>query len=123
MKIRSKLIATYTVATITPIIIICIVMAFKTINQSYDGFIENTQKEIHQINNAFNAFFDQVRKNVRFLSEMPAVKNVPLEITNYIGSPKQANARTNSPAEAAIHAAYLTFIQTHNDLLYVYMGG
>lgn len=122
MKMQQKLILAIAVSVILPTIIIASVSISKTTSQSKQNFITATQNEIRQVDKSFNLFFDQVKSNARFLAGHPTVKAVPAETSTYFGDDRMMDPANAHPAEAAIFDLYRQFGDTHEELLYVYLG-
>lgn len=122
MKMQQKLILAIAVSVILPTFLIAWVSISKTTSQSKDNFISATQNEIRQVDNSFNVFFDQVKSNTKFLSQHPTVLAVPDEASTYFGAEQMMDPANAHPAEAEIFDLYRQFSQTHEELLYVYLG-
>lgn len=122
MKMQQKLIMAIAVSVILPTVIIAWVSISKTTSQSKQNFINATQNEIRQVDKSFNLFFDQVKANARFLAGHPTVKAVPAETSTYFGDERMMDPTNAHPAEAEIFDLYRQFGDTHEELLYVYLG-
>lgn len=122
MKMQQKLIAAIAVSVILPTLIIAIVSISKTASLSKENFITATQNEIRQIDNSFKLFFDQVKSNAKFLAGHPLVKSVPLETSTYFDEERMMDPLNAHPTEAEIFDLYRQFGDTHEELLYVYLG-
>ncbi|GAB3025189.1 methyl-accepting chemotaxis protein [Bowmanella dokdonensis] len=122
MKMRAKLILSFSVTVILPILVIAGISISKTQSRSSEQFIERAQGEIRQVENGFRLFFDQVKSNAAFLANNPVVRQIPPTTQTYLGSEKMIDPHQDSPAEAAIFDLYTQFGQSHDELLFVYMG-
>lgn len=123
MRMQHKLISAIAVAVILPTVIIATVSISKSTSRSLENFVQSTQNEIRQVNNGFKLFFDQVKANAEYLAKHPTVKQVPpAEISTYFGAEKPMNPLAAHPSEAEIFKLYSLFGQTHEELLFVYMG-
>ena len=67
-------------------------------------------------------FFDQVKSNTKFLSQHPTVLAVPDESSTYFNEEVMMDPANAHPAEAEIFDLYRQFGETHEELLYVYLG-
>lgn len=119
---RSKLIATLTLTVILPILAIASLSISKTISRSSEHFIQSTQSEIRQVDKGFQLFLQQVQNNALFLANNTLVKSAPVNMQNYLGEERMINPGQDSPQEAAIFELYTEFGESHEELLYVYMG-
>lgn len=122
MKMQHKLILAITLSVLIPTIIIASVSIYQAVEKSQENFVTSTQNEIRQIDNGFKLFFEQVKANAKYLAGNALVKGVPDDVTTYMGDKTMMDPLAGSPGEAAIFELYTEFGNTHEDLLYVYMG-
>jgi methyl-accepting chemotaxis protein len=119
---RQKLIISFLLTVIVPILAISTVSISKTKQESLKSFLDFSNSEIRQIENGFVLFFAQMKNNAQFLAQHKAVSNMPDNITQYFGAEKAMTPLKNSPAEGNIFELYTSFGQTHPELLFVYLG-
>jgi len=122
MKMKQKLIIAIAISVILPTLTVSLVGITKTTSQSTENFVTATQNEIRQIENGFLLFFDQVKASAKFLAQYPTVKAVPENTSTYMGSERMMEPQNAHPKEAQIYELYTQFGQTHEELLYVYLG-
>ncbi|MFC3031606.1 methyl-accepting chemotaxis protein [Pseudoalteromonas fenneropenaei] len=122
MRMRKKLIISFVLTVIVPILAISIVSISQTKRESLERFYETSQSEIAQVENTFIMFFDQMKSNARFLAASPVVKQVPSSTTQYFGPEKPMAPLQDTPEEAEIFKLYQSFGETHKELLFVYLG-
>ncbi|MEI5637760.1 MULTISPECIES: methyl-accepting chemotaxis protein [unclassified Pseudoalteromonas] len=122
MKMRKKLIISFVLTVIIPIIAISFVSISQTKSDSLAKFLEASGNEIRQAERSFVLFFDQMQKNARFLAQSQAVVNVADNTTTYFGSEKPMTPLSNGPSETSIFELYSAFGKTHEELLFVYLG-
>ncbi|CAH9049749.1 Methyl-accepting chemotaxis protein McpA [Pseudoalteromonas holothuriae] len=122
MRMRQKLIVSFLLTVIVPILAISAVSISKTKQESLNSFLDFSSSEMRQIENTFVLFFDQMKNNARFLAQHKAVSTVPDNITQYFDAEKPMTPLQNSPQEGEIFEFYTAFGQTHPELLFVYMG-
>lgn len=124
MTIAQKLIAGF-IATITfPLLIISVLMVNKLIDKAYDDFADASSREVRQIDNAISVFFQEIEKNINYLSEKSLTKSAGSEIATYMDltSSKQMTPMHNSDIERELFSLFEQFAQTHIGLSYVYFG-
>ncbi|MTI66432.1 MAG: methyl-accepting chemotaxis protein [Firmicutes bacterium] len=94
---------------------------FKT--QLIKDHTDSTTKEIIQVDNAINMFFETVKENCEMLASSKTVKNLDNTITTYMDK-KEINMTpsTNGGIEEDIYNKYLNFAKTHPKSAYVYMA-
>ena len=123
MNIRTKLILAFIALAVLPIVIISAVVVTHLRQQAEASFQTNTTREIHQIDNAMQVYFDAIDKNVHFLASHPLVTQADSSINDYLSSaevvmtPDQAGG-----IEQEIFELFDHFAATHPGLAYVYMG-
>ncbi|MTI80340.1 MAG: methyl-accepting chemotaxis protein [Firmicutes bacterium] len=93
-----------------------------------EEFISSTSKQIQQVNNAVNVFFESISENVEFLAENVSVKSVDDTITSYINDPGgadgliQMSPSLSSGLEKEIYNVYANYAESHPRSAYVYMA-
>ena len=122
MKMRKKLIISFVITVIIPILAISVVSISQTKSDSLDKFLDASGNEIRQAEQSFVLFFEQMKKNARFLAESKAVQQVGQDTTTYFGAEKPMTPLQNGQTEANIFELYRAFGQTHEELLFVYLG-
>ncbi|WP_325047883.1 methyl-accepting chemotaxis protein [Pseudoalteromonas sp. T1lg23B] len=119
---RQKLIVSFLLTVIVPILAISAVSISKTKHESLQSFLDFSSSEIRQIENTFVLFFEQMKNNAKFLAQHKSVSAMPDNITQYFGAEKPMTPLENSPEEGEIFEFYTAFGQTHPELLFVYLG-
>ncbi|NUZ12636.1 methyl-accepting chemotaxis protein [Pseudoalteromonas sp. McH1-7] len=122
MKMRKKLIISFVLTVIIPILAISIVSISQTKKDSLEKFLDASGNEIRQAERSFVLFFEQMKKSARFLAQAEAVQNVSENTTTYFGAEKPMTPLQNGQNEAQIYELYRAFGQTHEELLFVYLG-
>ncbi|MEJ6475163.1 methyl-accepting chemotaxis protein [Pseudoalteromonas piscicida] len=122
MKMRKKLIISFVLTVIVPILAISVVSISQTKSDSLEKFLDASGNEIRQAEQSFVLFFEQMKKNARFLAQAQSVQNVSPDTTTYFGAEKPMTPLENGQTEAKIFELYRSFGQTHEELLFVYLG-
>ncbi|OCQ21157.1 chemotaxis protein [Pseudoalteromonas luteoviolacea] len=122
MRMRQKLIGSFVLTVIIPILAISIMSITRTKQESNTSFIATSDNEIRQVENAFILFFEQMKNNARFLAQSEAVVSVAKDTTTYFGDEKMMEPASSGPEEAAIFKLFESFGVTHPELLFVYLG-
>lgn len=122
MKMRTKLIAGFAITVIVPILAIAMLALSQAKSDGFTRFLATTHAEIRQVEKGFNLFFQQVKHNADFLAQANVVKNVPTDVTTYMGAEKSMDPLAAVVGEADIFTLYETFGKTHQELLFVYLG-
>lgn len=122
MRMRQKLIISFVLTVIIPIFAISIVSISQTKTESLERFVDSSSSEIRQVENTFNLFFDQMKNNARFLAQSNTVTSVSKNTSTYFDAEKMMDPRSAGKEEAAIFELFESFGQTHEELLFVYLG-
>lgn len=123
MKIRTKLILAFIALAVLPIVIISAVVVTHLRQQAEESFQENTTREIRQIDNTMQVYFDAIDKSVHFLASHPLMIQVDTSITNYLTSPEVVMTPDKAGGvEQEVFELFNHFAATHSGLAYVYMG-
>lgn len=122
MRMRQKLIVSFLLTVLVPILAISAVSISQTKQESLERFYDTSQSEIRQVENTFTLFFEQMKNNARFLAQSETVVAAPETTTQYFGPEKDMAPLADSPEEADIFKLYRAFGETHKELLFVYYG-
>ncbi len=123
-SMQSKLIAVFLVLFITPVIIISIIFLNFEKTKTKQDFVTSTTKEMIQVNNTINTFFEAVNENCDYLATHPAVTKADTSIRSYLHTAKPiVNTPLQTPGiESDIYNLYEHFAKTHPKFAYVYMA-
>ncbi|MBE0370744.1 methyl-accepting chemotaxis protein [Pseudoalteromonas sp. MMG013] len=122
MRMRQKLIVSFLLTVIVPILAISLVSISQTKQESLEQFLDSSSNEIRQVENTFVLFFDQMKNNARFLAQSKLVSNIPDDISTYTGPERMMAPLENGAQEAEIFELFTAFGVTHEELLFVYLG-
>ena len=124
MKIRTKLILTFTVAVLAPVAILAAYSINEVSNTAIEQFQKSSAKEIVQVDKAFNIFFGDAKKNIDYLSSMPIAQNpsgAPSFVTQAdVDRFSGWNNVTGTAGE--LWASFDRFAKAQKNLAYVYTG-
>lgn len=122
MQMRNKILITTLASVFVPILVVSGATINRIQTSSLENFLKATEKEIRQVDNSIELFFQQVSNNVEFLSEDEKVRAVSSDTSTYFGEPRMMRPESAGPEEATIFEFYGRFKATHPELLYVYLG-
>jgi methyl-accepting chemotaxis protein len=96
----------------------------KTTEQDYINFSEG---EINQVDNAISMYFESIRENALLLATNPEVMKADESITSYVAQTAEGDTIDMTPSqngevEKAIFEVFSRFGATHSNAAYVYMG-
>lgn len=89
-------------------------------NAARDDFIEGSSREIRQIENTVQVFFDSIEQNVRYLANHPLLKGLEGATKQYTAT--TPNRATASASEQAVSALFEDFRRSHPTYAYLYLG-
>ncbi|CCU78965.1 Methyl-accepting chemotaxis protein [Halanaerobium saccharolyticum subsp. saccharolyticum DSM 6643] len=90
-----------------------------------DSFVESTKREVSQVDNAINLYFEQLKSNTRFLVENEYIKQVEDNVTKYLNNQNDSLMMTpseNGGVEEDIYYLFDDFAKTHPEVSYIYIG-
>ncbi|MVW74461.1 HAMP domain-containing protein [Pseudomonas sp. R-22-3w-18] len=125
MSIKSKLLLSFLVATLIPVLTVALLTIRNVTNQAKDNFLASSSLDMQLINNSFATFFDSVGYTVSALAEYPAVRDTQAgELSTYFGEARKPGqvATANGGREKQIFD-YFSSIGANNPTFgYVYMS-
>ncbi|TMP41043.1 methyl-accepting chemotaxis protein [Pseudoalteromonas citrea] len=122
MRMRQKLIMSFLLTVIVPILAISLVSISQTKQESLERFLDSSSNEIRQVENTFVLFFEQMKNNARFLAQSKVVSNLPNNVSSYMGAERMMSPLENGSQEGEIFELFTAFGITHEELLFVYLG-
>ncbi|MEO4049189.1 methyl-accepting chemotaxis protein [Pseudomonas sp. CAU 1711] len=125
MNIKSKLLASFLVATLVPVLIVALLTIRNVTQQAETHFRESSSLDVRLVENTFVTFFDSVGHTVSAMAEYPAVMDTAAgELSTYFGEARKPGqvATANGGREKQIFD-YFSSIGSNNPTLgYVYMS-
>ncbi len=123
-SIRYKLTISIVIIMLIPSLILTFYMGNMLNKELENNFTKSSLKEITQVDNAVNIYFETVEENTNLLASYPKVKQADNSITNYLN---QTNIKLMTPSkngglEQEIYEYYDDFAKTHPKSTYIYMA-
>jgi len=90
-----------------------------------NSFIESTKREVTQVDNAINLYFQQLKANTEFLVKNEYIAQVDNNITKYLNNSNDNLMMTpsqNGGVEEDIFYLFDDFSKTHPEVSYIYIG-
>lgn len=125
MKIRSKLLVSFLVATLIPVLVVALLTIRNVTEQARDNFLVSSSLDMKLVNSGFATFFDSVGHTVSALAEYPAVKDAKGDAlsTYFNEAHKPAQIATAKGGREKQIFDYFSSVGNNNPTLgYVYMG-
>ena len=86
MNIKQKLTWAFAVIAGLPIVLVATVVVINLRSEARDGFLDSSSREIRQVANAMNLFFEAIDQNVDYLAAQPLVANTGSNLNKYLGA-------------------------------------
>ncbi|HSX70361.1 MAG TPA: hypothetical protein VLF16_05445, partial [Pseudomonas sp.] len=125
MSIKSKLLASFLIATLVPVLIVALLTIRNVTEQAETHFRDSSSLDVRLVDNTFVTFFDAVGHTVSAMAEFPAVRDTGGgELSTYFGDKQKPSevATAKGGREKQIFD-YFSGIGNNNPTLgYVYMS-
>ena len=124
MKIKHKLLASFLIATLVPVLVVALFTIRNVTEEARVQFEESSSLDVKLVNNTFETLFDSVNHTVSAMADYAAVRDTESgELTTYFGAPRKpgATATANGGREKQIFD-YFSGIGNNPNFGYVYMG-
>ena len=86
MNIKQKLTWAFAVIAGLPIVLVATVVVINLRGEARDDFLDSSSREIRQVANAMNLFFEAIDQNVDYLAAQPLVANTGSNLNKYLGA-------------------------------------
>nr|WP_188985769.1 methyl-accepting chemotaxis protein [Pseudomonas matsuisoli] len=119
MNIKQKLTWAFAAIACAPVVLVAIVVIINLRSQAAENFLDSSGREIRQINNAMNMYFDAVGQNVDFLAQAPEIEQAQ-NLKDYT-SADAANTPL-PPGNQQLLEFFDRFAKTHPNTAYLSVG-
>ncbi|MEE4918541.1 methyl-accepting chemotaxis protein [Pseudomonas alliivorans] len=112
MNIKQKLTWAFAVIACLPIIVVATIVVVNLRDEATQNFVDGSGREIRQVDNAMQLFFDGITQNVNYIAAHPLIAGASDDFRNYMGAaatPQSENDRQATKLFASIakaHPAY-----------------
>ncbi|HKS14565.1 MAG TPA: methyl-accepting chemotaxis protein [Pseudomonas sp.] len=86
MNIKQKLTWAFAVIAGLPIVLVATLVVLNLRGEARDDFLDNSSREIRQVANAMNLFFEAIDQNVDFLAAQPLIASTGGNLNKYLGA-------------------------------------
>jgi len=120
MNIKQKLTWAFAVIAALPIVLVATLVVINLRGEAREGFLDSSSREIRQVSNAMNLFFQGITQNVDYLASLPQVTGAGETIKKHIS----ADAAQIAPGEQdkALFELFTRLATSHPDYAYVSYG-
>jgi methyl-accepting chemotaxis protein len=125
MSIKSKLLTSFLVATLVPVLIVALLTIRNVTQQARTHFHEASSLDVRLVDNTFVTFFDSVGHTVSALADYPALRDtVGGELSNYFGEKRKPSevATANGGREKQVFDYFSSIGNNNPTFGYVYMS-
>ncbi len=124
MNIRNKLTLAFLISTITPIVLLCLIIGNHLKKSSLENFHESTNTEMLRVEKALSIFMDDVKENTVMLSKFPDVVAMDESITSFLGTTSSKTLADFSPGplEQRILDFFHTISISHKKYVEVFLA-
>lgn len=95
MNIKQKLTWAFAIIACLPVVLVATLVVLNLRSAARTDFVDGSAREIRQVNNAMQLFFDGISQNVDYLATQPLIKNSDDSLKSYTS----ANATSIPPGE------------------------
>lgn len=112
MNIKQKLTWAFAVIACLPILVVAAIVIVNLRDKATSDFADSSAREIRQVDNAMQLFFDGITQNVNYIAAHPLIAGASDDFRNYMGAtppPQSENDRQATELFASIakaHPAY-----------------
>jgi methyl-accepting chemotaxis protein len=90
MNIKQKLTWAFAIIACLPVVLVATLVVLNLRSDARDEFIDGSAREIRQVSNAMQLFFDGISQNVDYLAGQPLIKNSDDSLKTYMGADAQS---------------------------------
>ncbi|GAA0229547.1 methyl-accepting chemotaxis protein [Marinomonas primoryensis] len=126
MKIKTKLLIAFSIATVLPVLVVSSITAFLASDQALKSFSKNSGQTLGAVEETFDQFMSDIKYVVAFISESePVTASDAKPLTTYHekqGKAPSKIAEQNGGREAATFNMFEAIGKNNPNFVYVYMG-
>ena len=86
MNIKQKLTWAFAVIACLPVVLVATLVIMNLRSDAKAGFVDSSDREIRQVSNAMQMFFDGISQNVNYLASLPLIKNTDASLKTYMSA-------------------------------------
>lgn len=120
MTIKQKLGWAFALVAGLPVMVVATLVIFNLRDEATDNFLQGSTREIRQVDNAVQLFFESVNQNVEYLANHPLLKGIDDDLKQYTGN--EPSLLPPSELDRQIHELFNDFAASHPDYAYIYVG-
>lgn len=86
MNIKQKLTWAFAVIACLPVVLVATLVVMNLRSDAKENFVDGSGREIRQVSNAMQLFFDGISQNVNYLASQPLIKNSDASLKTYMSA-------------------------------------
>jgi methyl-accepting chemotaxis protein len=86
MNIKQKLTWAFAIIACLPVVLVATLVVMNLRSDARDSFVDGSGREIRQVSNAMQLFFDGISQNVDYLASQPLIKNTDDSLKTYMSA-------------------------------------
>jgi len=120
MNIKKKLTLGFAVIASTPIFLVAVLVVLNLRSEAKDNFIDGSSREIRQVSNSMQIFFEGISQNVEFLASHPLLKSVDGSLKQYMSA--DAPSVEVGELDKGLTAYFSSLAASHPAYAYISVG-
>jgi methyl-accepting chemotaxis protein len=120
MNIKQKLTWAFAVIACLPVVLVATLVVLNLRSEARIGFVDGSAREIRQVSNAMQLFFEGISQNVDYLASQSAIKNSDDTLKSYVGS--TPNTTPRGEMEQEVFKLLDSLGTNHPDYAYAILG-
>jgi methyl-accepting chemotaxis protein len=120
MNIKQKLTWAFAIVACLPVVLVATLVVLNLRSEARVGFVDGSDREIRQVSNAMQLFFEGISQNVDYLASQPAIKNSDDTLKSYVGS--TPNTAPRGEMEQDVFKLLDSLGNNHPDYAYAILG-
>ncbi len=93
MNIKQKLTWAFAVIACLPVVLVATLVVLNLRSEARTSFVDGSAREIRQVSNAMQLFFEGISQNVDYLASQAAIKNSDDTLKSYVGATPNTTPR------------------------------
>ena len=120
MNIKQKLTLAFAVIASLPVLLVAVLIILNVRDGARDNFIDSTGREVRQVENAMQLFFEGISQNVAYLAEHPQLQGIDGSLKRYLSS--DAAQIPLGPQDQQVFALFAGLAKAHPAYTYLSLG-
>ncbi|CAI8875170.1 methyl-accepting chemotaxis protein [Pseudomonas sp. IT-P4] len=120
MNIKQKLTWAFAIIACLPVVLVATLVVLNLRSDARDEFVDGSAREIRQVSNAMQLFFDGISQNVDYLAKQPLIRNSDDSLKTYMAA--NAESVPQGEADKKVFALLQDLGNSHPAYAYAILG-